>query len=166
MHNFDSQEVLPCKIAIVHTLIASGHSFIKETKPRKSLECLWKKRTSCSLLLESSSLPCFLCQITTLQCTKVTVTITISIHGIIICDKNGGLISSYLCLIWHGPQQCNDLSCSWLSWWYLSWARASPASNVPGPPYHDKPFPKSGADHESSVIVFSTGVFRAKISSE
>ena len=28
----------------------------------------------------------------------------------------------------------------------------------PAPPYHDKPFPKSGADHESSVIVFSTGV--------
>ena len=40
--------------------------------------------------------------------------------------------------------------------WSSYGARASPASNAP--PYHDKLFPQSGADHKSSVILFSTRV--------
>ena len=46
----------------------------------------------------------------------------------------GGRISSYLCKYMLSLDMAQDstMTGSWLSWWYLSWSRASPASNGPG----------------------------------
>ena len=46
----------------------------------------------------------------------------------------GGRISSYLCKYMLSLDMAQDstMTGSWPSWWYLSWSRASPASNGPG----------------------------------
>ena len=158
MHNFDSWEVLPCKITIVHSLIASGHPFIKETKPRKSLECLWKKRTSCLITKRILESPAFTKSV---HCN--TFAFNISLHDLIICDKSCSLVSSHFCQCMISDM-AQDSTMQWLVW-FMAQLMAFKLSSClyqqvmcPAPPYHDKPFPKSGADHESSVIVFSTGV--------